>query len=103
MPMETYRLEVRETETAEGIDVDLYGEDDLVEASTRVAYEEFGLEPADDRETPTAEFREFRADAMRTDVQFARDPAGFDFRVVGDGDGIETVRIEDEAWDLDDS
>ncbi len=100
MPMETYRLEVREAETAEGIDVSLYGEDDLVEASTRVAYEEFGLEPADDREEPTPDVREFRTDATRTDVQFERDGAGFRFRAIGDGDDLETVRIDDEAWEL---
>lgn len=100
MPMETYRLEVREAETGEGIDVDLYDEDDLVDTSTRVAYEEFGLEPEDGRAEPTPEVRELRTDATRTDVQFERDGAGFQFRVIGDGDDLVTTRVDDEEWGL---
>lgn len=100
MPMETYRFEVRETETGEGIDASLYDEDDLVEASTRVTYEEYGLDPDDGREEPTPEVREVRTDATRTDVQFERDPAGFEFRVIGGGEDLATARVDDEEWGL---
>lgn len=100
MPMQTYRLEVDETETGNGIDVDLYDEDDLVEASTRVAYGDHGLEPDDDRSSPDPIVREVTTDVMSVDLQYERDDAGFRFRVFGDRDELVTERVEDEEWGL---
>lgn len=99
MPLETYRLEVRESETGEGIDVDLYGDDDLIEASARASYENFDLEPQKDRTSPLLE-REVTADVTTTDVQFERDGSGFSVRVLGDREELLVERIEDDEWDL---
>lgn len=96
MTMETYRLEVEEMTEREGLTADLYGEDDLVEASTRVAYEDHGLEPSDDREDDVRVTREVTTDVTTIDVQFERDDAGFAFRVLGDRDEIATERLDDE-------
>lgn len=98
MSLETYRLEVRETENG-GIDADVYGEDGIVEASTRVAYEEYGLDSSSSSETePVTE--SVTADVTSLDLQTERDDAGFAFRLLGDRDELAAVRIEDEEWDL---
>ena len=34
------------------------------------------------------------------DLQYERDGAGFAFRLLGDRDELLSVRVEDEAWDL---
>ncbi len=97
--METYRLEIREMETGDGIDADVYGADDLIEASTQIAYEDYDLEsPSAGRPSPIV--REVTADVTTTDLQFERDDAGFVFRVLGDRDELATERLADEEWGL---
>ena len=99
MTMETYRLEVREAET-NGIDADVYGADDLVEESTRVAYDDFDLEPPESREETPAYSEEVTADVTTLDLQYERDDGGFEFRLLGDRDELTRIRIDDEEWDL---
>lgn len=99
MTMETYRIEVRETETT-GIGVDVYGEDDLVEASTRVAYDDYDIDPPASRDEQPAYSEEVTADVTTLDVQYERDDAGFVFRLLGDRNELTTVRVDDEEWDL---
>lgn len=99
MPLETYRLEVTETANREGLSAAVYGEDGLVEASTSVPYEEYGLEPVGGSR-PSAKRREVTADVTATDLQIERDDAGFSFRLLGDRDELATLRVEDEEWGL---
>ncbi|WP_254768630.1 hypothetical protein [Salinilacihabitans rarus] len=100
MPIETYRLELREDDAATGLDVTVYGDDDLVETSTRITYEAYGLEPAADREDPAPIEREVTADVTTTDVQFERDGAGFSVRLLGDREVLLAERVDDESWGL---
>lgn len=99
MPMETYRLEVRETDGSVGIDADVYGADDLIRTSARVAYDDHGLESVGDGDGSRI-VREVTADVTTLDLQYERDDAGFAFRLLGDRDELLSVRVEDEAWDL---
>ncbi|WP_049914596.1 hypothetical protein [Haloterrigena salina] len=99
MPMETYRLEVREIET-DGIDVDVYGADDVIEESTRVAYEDHNLEPPASRDEEPSYTEEITADVTTLDLQYERDGGGFEFRLLGDRDELTRVRIDDEEWNL---
>lgn len=98
MSLQTYRLEVRDTDTG-GIDVDVYGDDGLVEASTRVVYEEYGLESDGSAESDTID-ETVTADITTLDIQTERDDAGFSFRLLGDRDELATVRVDDEDWGL---
>jgi hypothetical protein len=100
MTMQTYRLEVRETD-APGIDVDVYGEDELIEESAHVAYDDFGLEVSADRDEPAAETEEATADVTELDLQVQRDEDGFTVRLLGDREDIAVIRIDDNEWNLD--
>lgn len=98
MSLQTYRLEVRATDTG-GIDVDVYGDDGLVEASTRVVYKEYGLESDGSAESDTID-ETVTADITTLDIQTERDDAGFSFRLLGDRDELASVRVDDEDWGL---
>ena len=97
--METYRIEVRETD-APGIDADVYNADDTVEESTYVSYEDYGLEPPASRDEQPSYSEEITADVTAIDLQYERTDGGFSFRLLGDRDELTTVRIEDEEWEL---
>lgn len=99
MTMETYRLEVRETDEP-GIDADVYGEDELIEESTHVSYADYDLEVPDERDGQPSRSAEVTADVMTIDLQVERIDSGFSFRVLGDRDELTTVRIDDEEWSL---
>ena len=99
MSMETYRLELRETET-NGIDADVFNTDDVIEESTRVVYEDHGLEPPESREEEPSYTEEITADVTTLDLQYERDGGGFEFRLLGDRDELTRVRIDDEEWNL---
>jgi hypothetical protein len=99
MPMQTYRLEVRETDVP-GIDVDVYGEDDLIEESTHVAYGDFDVEPPADRETPSPKTEEVTADVTELDLQVQRDEGEFVVRLLGDREDLAVIRVGDEEWTL---
>lgn len=98
MPIETYRLEVRESESGDGIAADVYSDDGLVESSARVPYEDYDLEPSDGNPEPVV--REVTADVTTIDVQFERDDAGFLFRVLGDRDELVAERVDDVEWGI---
>ncbi|WP_339106484.1 hypothetical protein [Haloterrigena salinisoli] len=98
MPMETYRLELRETET-NGIDADVYA-DDVIEESTRVDYEAHDIEPPESRDEEPAYSEEVTADVTTLDLQYQRDDGGFEFRLLGDRDELTRIRIDDEEWNL---
>ena len=99
MPMETYRLEIAETET-NGIDADVYGPNELIEESMRVSYADHDLNPPDGREESPSYSEEITTDVTTLDLQYERDDAGFEFRLLGDRDELTRVRIDDEEWDL---
>ncbi|SER83780.1 hypothetical protein SAMN04489841_4712 [Natrinema salaciae] len=97
--METSRLEVREAER-NGIDADVYDETGIVEESTRLASDDFDLEPPAARDGEPTAATEVTADVTALDPQLERDGAGFVVRLVGDRDERARVRIDDEEWDL---
>ncbi|GAB3666004.1 hypothetical protein GCM10028856_07220 [Halopiger thermotolerans] len=96
--METYRLEVRETEEP-GLDADVYNADDVVEESTYVSYDDYELEPPSQSDERRSSAAEITADVTTVDLQYERDDGGFRFRLLGDRDELATVRIEAEASD----
>lgn len=100
MTLDTYRIEVRAQD--EGIDADVYDGDDLVAESTRVSYDEYGLEAPSTDADPSVE-REVTTDVTTIDLQYERDGASFTFRLLGDRSEIATVRVDDEEWGLDGS
>ncbi|ADB63824.1 hypothetical protein Htur_5193 (plasmid) [Haloterrigena turkmenica DSM 5511] len=69
--MRTYRLELRETGT-NGIDADVYA-DDVIEESTRVAYENHDLEPPESRDEGPSYTEEVTADVTTLNLQYERD------------------------------
>lgn len=99
MTMETYRLEVRETD-ASGIDADVYGDDDLIEESTHISYDDFDFDVPEGREKPSAKSEEITADVMTVDLQVQRNDGGFTVRLLGDRDELTVIRIDDEEWNL---
>ena len=101
MGMETYRLEVREMDDRNGMSADVYGDDGLVEETTSIGYEEYGIEPEPPGDEPAPEIQEVTADVLTTDLQVERSGTGFTVRFLGDRKELATVRIDDEAWGLD--
>ena len=97
MPLETYRLEIRDVDGL-GIDVDVYN-DDVIEESTHVPYDEYGLEPTDGGPDDSYT-EEVTTDVTTLDLQYERDGGGFSFRLLGDRDELTTVRLEDDEWGL---
>ncbi|MWG35732.1 hypothetical protein [Halomarina oriensis] len=101
MSLETYRLVVDETETTDEMTVDLYDEDDLLEASTRVPYEEFGLLAIRDEDRPDPIEHETTADVMTVSLDIQRQQGAFEIRVLGDTDErLLTERVTDSDWNL---
>lgn len=99
MAMQTYRLEVQES-GAVGLDVDVYGEDDLIVESTHITYDDFDIDVPDDRETPDEKSTEVTADVTSIDLQIQRDEGRFTVRLLGDRDELTVVRIGDDEWNL---
>ena len=98
--IERYRLEISEMDDHAGLSADVYGDDELVEATANVSYQEYGLEPTADGTEPVAAAREVTADVTTTDLQIGRDGGGFSFRLVGDRDELLSIRIEDAELGL---
>ncbi|MDL5361770.1 hypothetical protein [Halalkalicoccus sp. NIPERK01] len=99
MVMQTYILHVEESETGDGLDVDVYDEDGAIEASTWVGYEDYGVTAGDGDPGPTE--TTFDADVLTLDLQVERDDGGFTVRVLGDGETLASARIADDEWGLD--
>ncbi|MFD1515010.1 hypothetical protein [Halomarina rubra] len=101
MSLETYRLVVAEADTTEGMTVDLYDEDDLLAASERVPYGEFGLVAVRDGERPDPIERETTADVRTVSVDVQRRQGAFEIRVLGDTDErLLTERVADSEWNI---
>ncbi|KYH27554.1 hypothetical protein HAPAU_02220 [Halalkalicoccus paucihalophilus] len=98
MVMHTYTFHVEESETGDGLDVDVYDEDGTIEASTWIGYEDYRV-TAGDGDTETSETT-FSADVMTLDLQVERDDGGFLVRVLGDAETLASERIADEEWGL---
>lgn len=97
MSMETYRLEVRETE-GPGLDADVYNGNDVVTESTYISYDDYDLEPPSSSSSDGQQSysEEVTADVTTVDLQYERDDAGFVFRLLGDRDELASVRIDGE-------
>lgn len=101
MVMRRYTLTVRESETGDGLDVDIHGEDGTIEASTWVGYEDYGVAPdREDGGDPNVRETEFSADVTVLDLQIERDTGAFTLRVLGDRDPLASERVPDEQWGL---
>lgn len=103
MSLETYTLEVAEDETHEGITADVYGEDGLVEASTRVTYSDHSLVADRDDWEPEPRRTAVDADVLRIDLQVERGDGRFEFRLLGDRDELARERVTDDDWRLDEA
>lgn len=100
MSMQTYTLELREDESGEGIQADLYNEEGTIESATRASYDDHGLTTMDDDWAPDPRRLDVTADVLTVDVQYDHDGGGFEFRVVGDGETLATERVTDDDWEL---
>ncbi|WP_122090334.1 hypothetical protein [Halalkalicoccus subterraneus] len=100
MVMEHYTLSVNESETRDGLDVDVYDEDDTIEASTWVGYEDYGVTPERAEDGPGPRETGFSADVTVLDLQVERDADAFILRVLGDQDTLAIQRVSDEQWGL---
>ncbi|WP_247004932.1 hypothetical protein [Halosolutus gelatinilyticus] len=94
MSLSTYRLEIEEVEGS-GIDADVYGEDDLIEDSTHVSYDDYAIGPDEAGNGPSYT-EEVTADVTTIDLQVERTDGGFAFRLLGDRDELAVVRIDDD-------
>lgn len=100
MSMETYTLELSENGESNELVAELYDIDGLIEATERVAYDDFSLSP-DDEERETAErTRKTTADVTALDIQMTRVGDAFEVRVLGDREELIAERITDEEWRL---
>jgi hypothetical protein len=100
MATETYTLRIEEAETGEGINVDLYNEDGTIERSTWIDYDDHGLSSSREGGDPPASEAEVTTDAMRISLQIERLADAFEVRVLGDTGTLESERIEDDEWGI---
>lgn len=100
MAMETYTLRIEDDDEREGITADVYDYDGLIEESTWIEYEEFGLRATRKGPSPEAREREFNVDTMTLNLQVERDGEAFSIRVLGDEETLASERITDEDWGL---
>ncbi|KTG09832.1 hypothetical protein AUR64_09385 [Haloprofundus marisrubri] len=101
MSMQTYTLQVEETETHDGISADVYDEDDIIAASTHVAYDDHGLKATGDGRSPETATETVTADVLSLDVQVERIDDRFEFRLLGDGEELARESVTNEEWRLD--
>ncbi|MFW5938529.1 MAG: hypothetical protein ACOCSN_06260 [Halanaeroarchaeum sp.] len=100
MPMDTYTLVVRETSNHDGIDADVLDEDGLVETSTQLRYNEYGVAAEREDDAPDRIEREFTVNAGSLDIQFERDDQTFAFCAVVDDEEAARIEVSDTDWDL---
>lgn len=93
MSLETYRLEVRDTDV--GLDADVYNSEEMIEESTHISYEDFEVE-SPQREDGVSQSEEVTADVTDVDLQVQRDETAFTFELLGDRETLATIRIDDE-------
>ncbi|SEO39576.1 hypothetical protein SAMN04487948_102223 [Halogranum amylolyticum] len=100
MSMETYTVEIAETESNEGISADVYDADGLVAESTHVAYADYGVAAVRDDWEPDVVEREFTADVTTLDMQVSRGNDEFEFRLLGDREELLRERLTDSDLQL---
>lgn len=100
MAMETYTFRIEEAENGEGITADVYDYDGMIQESTWIDYEEYGLLPDREGSSPEPREQEFNVDTMTMNLQVERDGEAFSIRVVGDDEALASERIADEEWGL---
>ena len=98
--METYTVEIAETESHEGLSADVYDGDGLVAESARVAYADYGLAAVRDDWEPESIEREVTTDVTTLDVQVSRGDDEFEFRVLGDREELLSERVSDSDLQL---
>ena len=101
MPLETYTLEIAEEDSHEGITADVYDEDGLIEASTRVTYSDHSLAANRDEWEPDPRRVDVDADVMTLNLQVERGDGSFEFRLLGDREELARERVTDSDWRLD--
>lgn len=99
MTMETYDLRVEETDGA-GITAALYNDDGTISKSVGVRYADHGIDVERDGGSPSPIEREVTLDATYRQFEVGRSDGGFEFKLVGDGQVVERVRIDDSEWGL---
>jgi hypothetical protein len=100
MSMETYTLELSEDTAGNELVAELYDIDGLIEATERVAYEDFALSPDHTEREPSERTWKTTADVTALDIQMTRVGDAFEVRVLGDREELIAERITDEEWGL---
>lgn len=100
MATETYTLRVEEAESTEGITVDLYNADGIIEESTWIDYDDHGIAVNRAGDGPPVHEQEVTTDALRLGLQVERIGDAFEVRLLGDEGTLETQRIQDDDWGL---
>lgn len=100
MPMESYTLTVSEDAEAGEMTAELYDIDGLIEATERVAYDDYGLSPEDTGREAPERTQKTTTDVTVLDIQLTRTDGAFAVRVLGDREEVLTERIADEDWGL---
>lgn len=100
MSMETYTVEIAETESHEGITADVYDADGLVTESAHVAYADYGVAAVRDDWEPDTIEREVTADVTTLDMQVSRGNDEFAFRLLGDREELLSERLADADLQL---
>ncbi|AGB39089.1 hypothetical protein [Natronococcus occultus] len=93
MALETYRLEVQGSET--GLDADVYDDEEMIEESTHVSYEDFDA-AATEGAAEVSKNEAVTADVTDVDIQVQRDGTAFTFELLGDRETLATIRVDDE-------
>jgi hypothetical protein len=100
MSMETYTLELSEDTEGNELIAELYDIDGLVEASERVAYDDFALSAESEERDSPERTRQTTADVTALDIQLTRTEGAFEVRVLGDREELIAERVTDAEWGL---
>jgi hypothetical protein len=92
MPMETYRVDVRNNRENDELIVEVYNSEDVITASERASYTE-DMADRDTEESTITMSGEFTADTTVVDVRITDFEDGCEVRVVGDEGELFTERF----------
>lgn len=90
MPMETYRIDIRDDRETDELIAEVYNSEDIITASERASYTD---DIADPEESAITMSGEFTADTTVLDVRITDFNDGFEVRVVGDDGDLFTERF----------
>ncbi|WP_458189308.1 hypothetical protein [Haladaptatus sp. NG-WS-4] len=99
MSLTTYTLVIRENKTEEGLVAELRGEG-IIEDSTRISYNDYGLTAVREDWTPNEQHIDVTADVRTIRLQTERKGGEFQFRVLGDGETLTEERVTDDDWNV---